>query len=113
MSFLFGIAKVRFAAALHDYVSQLFPRQIATDRVNSVLCKHPGIVAVEDVEVLSGAARPSISAFVVVVANAPDGDSVLRSAAESLLKELQADEVTLCYIDGSGLRRGVLIAGSP
>lgn len=112
MSFLVGIAKVRFAAALHAYVSRLFPRQVAPDRVNSALCKHPGIVAVENVEVSSGAARPSISAFVVVVADAPDSDSVVRSAAESLRKELQADEVTLCYIDGSGRRRGVLIAGS-
>ena len=112
MSFLFGIAKVRFTAALNAYVSRLLPRQVAPDRVNSALCKHPGIAAVEDVEVSNGAPRPSISAFVVVDAEAPDSDSVVRSAAESLRKELQANEVILCYIDGSGRRRGVLIAAS-
>lgn len=112
MSFLFGGAKARLAAALHAYVSRLFQRQVAPDRVNSALCKYPGIAAVKDVEISRDAPRPSISAFVVVGADAPDGDSVVRSAAESLRKELQAHEVILCYIDGSGCRRGVLIAGS-
>lgn len=107
---LLGGNRVLFPAVIRALVSRFFPGQVAPDRVNSALCKQPGIAAVEDVEVISSA-ELRISAFVVLTADTPDPDCVVRCAAESLRRESRADEVILAYIDASGCRRGILIAG--
>lgn len=108
---LLGINKIGLAAMLHGLVPRLSPRRVTPDRVNSALCKQPGIAAVEDIEVTAiSAAGARISAFVVLTADSPDPDGVVRCAAESLRRELRADEVILGYIDAAGHRRGVLTA---
>ena len=63
-------------------------------------------------EVACNAPGRSISAFVVVAGDPRDSETVVRCAAESLRRELQANEVILSYIGGSGQRRGILIIGS-
>ena len=109
---LLGVDKIGFAAMLRGFISRLSPRRVTPDRVHSALCKQPGIAAVEDVEVMAcSAAGPCIAAFVVLPADTPDRDCVVRCAAESLRRELRADEVILAYIDASGRRRGILTAG--
>ena len=109
---LLGINRIGLAAMLHDLVFRLSPRRVTPDRVNSTLCKQSGIAAVEDIEVMTiSSAGARISAFVRLTADSPDPDGVVRCAAESLRKELRADEVILGYRDDLGRRRGVLVAG--
>lgn len=105
--------KRRLAASPYAFLFRRFRRQVAPDGVSSAVLNHAGIAAVENVEVSGNPRWPNISAFVVLAPDTPDCDGVVRRAAESLHKELQACEVTLGYVDTSGRCRGVSIVTCP